>query len=388
MTPQLEAASWRDPSGFVVREGKRVLRAVVADVAVEVEALLNEAWFQHSVEEGLIPRTTWIEPDESMRSAAPGLRWLEHQPVWFPAFPHEITPQQLFSSAQLTLKLAERAAVAGWVLKDASAWNVLHGIDGACFVDVLSFRRFDGGAVWAPYAQFFRHFIIPLLLYRDAGIEPHRGFLHSRHGVTPETARGVLTGFGALRQPALEAVTLPALLGRLSGGRSTLPTEAVKRPQDVAQFLLGRTLSRLRRQLARVDPGARRVATVWADYEGHRAHYTDADLDLKRATVREFPGSVDAVRTVLDLGCNAGEFSFIAADAGKQVVAVDADLGALAALERVNGKRTARIHPMVLDLGNPTPAYGWLNTEVDSFLARAAGFGFLIRRFQHDLKPF
>ncbi|MCX7059177.1 MAG: hypothetical protein NTZ79_18975, partial [Proteobacteria bacterium] len=63
MAPEFEAVSWRDPAGFIVRDGERVLRAVLPDAAVEVASLLNEPWFQQSVADGLIPRTAWIEPD-------------------------------------------------------------------------------------------------------------------------------------------------------------------------------------------------------------------------------------------------------------------------------------------------------------------------------------
>jgi 2-polyprenyl-3-methyl-5-hydroxy-6-metoxy-1,4-benzoquinol methylase len=113
--------------------------------------------------------------------------------------------------------------------------------------------------------------------------------------------------------------------------------------------------------------------SVWAAYEQQRDHYTSADLDAKRDFVRQHIGDGAAVKTVLDVGCNAGEFSLLAAECGKTVVAADSDHAALMRLySRVRGTES-RITPLLLNIGRPTPAIGWENREVASFIERAAG---------------
>jgi SAM-dependent methyltransferase len=178
----------------------------------------------------------------------------------------------------------------------------------------------------------------------------------------------------AWRQPALEMVTLSHLFAKK--GRAAVASAARHPAKPVAPalaaYLLGRTFNRLEKHLEAVRPSSDGVQTVWADYEGTRDHYKDADLTAKHAFVlqalNESPG-----QTVLDLGCNAGEFSLLAAAQSKQVVAADFDDGALTALYEKLRIQPANVSPVLLDVGRPTPAIGWMNREVPSFLDRAKG---------------
>jgi 2-polyprenyl-3-methyl-5-hydroxy-6-metoxy-1,4-benzoquinol methylase len=131
------------------------------------------------------------------------------------------------------------------------------------------------------------------------------------------------------------------------------------------------TLRRLHRKLERLKPDDKYTAdSAWKSYEEERHHYSEADLAAKREFVRQH---LRDAKTVLDLGCNAGEFSLLAADCGKQVVAADADHAALSRLYgRIRGKGRP-IMPIALNIGRPTPAVGWQNKEIPSFLERAAG---------------
>jgi SAM-dependent methyltransferase len=122
--------------------------------------------------------------------------------------------------------------------------------------------------------------------------------------------------------------------------------------------------------LEKLSPLKKKSASVWKEYEEDRSHYTERDLAAKTGFVREHLGEG---RTVLDLGCNAGEFSLLAAELGKSVVAADGDHPALSRLyARIRGKE-APISPLMLNIGRPTPALGWANAEIASFLDRAVG---------------
>jgi ribosomal protein L11 methylase PrmA len=77
---------------------------------------------------------------------------------------------------------------------------------------------------------------------------------------------------------------------------------------------------------------------------------------------------------VVDLGANTGEYSAIAARAGASVVAADMDHGAVErCYRRLRAEKQNRILPLVVDLANPTPSFGWMNQERASFLDRCAG---------------
>jgi SAM-dependent methyltransferase len=382
----VEPLSWRDPDGFVVRDRGRILRAVTLEKRDQTRALLDSPWMRELMRTGVIPHT--VELTQAVPSAADDGRWfwLEHEELTFPCYPHEITALQLYDSGQLTLRLALEAVENGWVLKDASAWNVLFDRGRAVFVDFSSFDRQPASGTWIAYGQFIRHYLLPLLLFRNLGLTPAEIFLTHRDGITPERASALLPGLRRWSPMGLELVSLPNWLAgagsrRLSaeGGRTARqpghealgPRPALRRGLDpqVARSILTRTLRRLQRLLRRLQPDPTRQRSLWVGYELGRDHYSAGDLAAKRDFVRRQLGDS---RTVLDLGCNAGEFSVLAAETVEAVVAADSDHAALMRLHARTRADGARITPLQLNIARPTPALGWGNREVRSFLERAA----------------
>lgn len=367
----LTKLSWRDPDGYVVKKDGRIFRAVNAAKVADTRELLQQAWYQQGEADGWFPPSTWVEGSVDQFADTSDVSWLEHRALEFPCYPHEITALQLYDAAKLTLAIAKKALEHGWILKDASAWNVLFEHGKPRFCDILSFERIDSSGIWIAYAQFFRHFVIPLLLHRHAGTQTSSLFVLYRDGVQPHQARRMVNGWRAYTQPALEAVTLPAWFGNVEAGSGSGKVRvAQSRPAELAQFLLRRTLDRLDKLLDRVKPAGTGQPSKWENYEGDRDHYTASDVAAKREFVR---GAVELpdIRTVMDLGCNAGEFSKIAAGAGKTVLAVDYDHGALSRLYVHLRGTELPISAVLLDIGRPTPAVGWMNHEVDSFMMRA-----------------
>src|SRR5205085_9707023 len=78
-------------------------------------------------------------------------------------------------------------------------------------------------------------------------------------------------------------------------------------------------------------------------------------------------------RRVLDVGCNTGHFSALAARARARVVAVDYDPCVVGQAWRRAQSEGLDILPLVCNLARPTPATGWRNHECPSFLDRARG---------------
>jgi len=368
--------SWRDPSGFVVRDGQRILRAVFADSIPTATRLLDADWFQSHIQAGRIPASRWINYVSGEFPAGAEMRWIEQECLSFPAYPHEISALQLYDAAKLTLALALDALEHDWVLKDASAWNVLFDHGRPVFCDVLSLKPFAPAATWIAYAQFQRCFTIPLLVNKVAHIAPRSWFLLEREGLSPEAARKLMPARAAWTQPGLEAVTLPTLL-RARGQRQRVVSAASAagaagtRPAidaGRAKHVLRATLRRLAGHVDALKPSTPK--SHWVQYESSRDHYDAEDLRQKAAFVGDALAD-RAIRSVLDLGCNTGEYSVLAAKLGKSVVAVDADDASIQRLyERARGTATD-IAPMVLNIARPPPALGWMNAEVPSFMERA-----------------
>lgn len=369
--PQLKPLSWRDPEGFVVREDGRVFRSIRGEAVGKVKDLLACQWFQREMESGHIAKSWWTDDGPSGLPGVQEFAWLEHRALTFPCYPHEVTAAQLHDAACLTLRLASEAAKHGWMLKDASAWNVLFEHGRPVFCDVLSFDELNSAGVWFAYAQFCRHFIIPLLIYKHTGIQPASFFLSHRDGVPPQVAYPLIRGLGVIDFVFLEAVAMPVWLH--SQGKGVKKFGGVgdsKRPREMVQYLLERGYQRLARQLEKLAPANKARYSVWGAYEESRDHYSANDIQAKRSfTERNI--SWHNPRTVLDIGCNAGEYSLLAASHGASVVAGDFDQEALGKLYGKLRQKSANVNPVVLNIARPTPAIGWMNTEVASFLERA-----------------
>lgn len=369
----VQKVSWRDPAGFVAKKNGRIFRAVSTHKIADIQALFNAPWYCKGVADGWFPASEWLEGREDSVYDSAEFRWLEHRAIDFPCYPHEITALQLYDAAKMTLLIARTALEHGWIIKDASAWNILFEHGNPVFCDILSFERIDASGIWVAYAQFCRHFLTPLLLYRNAGMQTSALFVQYRDGVQPEQARRIISGWRAYMQPVLEVVTLPAFFGSMRQLRTSGAKHTPKaRPPELVKFLLMRTFKRLEKHLDKLKPASSAKPTKWENYEADRDHYSTPDVLVKTAFVRAAVERPDIV-TVLDLGCNAGEFSKVAAKAGKKVVAADYDHGALSRLYQQLRDAALPISPILLDIGRPTPAVGWMNQEVDSFMVRAAG---------------
>jgi SAM-dependent methyltransferase len=114
-------------------------------------------------------------------------------------------------------------------------------------------------------------------------------------------------------------------------------------------------------------------------------HYDPAADGAKREAVRELLRLAQPA-SVLDLGCNSGNYSYLAAETGARVVAADGDEGAIARLYARLKAKPADINPVVINLGNPSPALGWGNVERSDFLGRGRSACVLALALIHHLR--
>lgn len=371
--------SFRDPDGVLVFVDGTPIRLLRNGASETLWPFLESDTAGRLLERGAIVATERLSQDEitrllertAFREVFTAEQWssvVRHEAVPFPSFASEWTPSMLHAAASLTRDLAEDLLSDGRGLKDATTHNVLFRGPEPVFVDLLSIEQRDpSDSVWRPYAQFVREFLIPLLLQRETG-RPLRAFFSTGlDGVEPADAFRALSVWGRLRQPALTLVTVPVVLDGIV--RTTSRTTAARRETDRerAQYMVRGVLRHLRRALGALTPSTRRISkwTRYADLE-HPAEYFDA----KRALIERLV-AMHRPSMVLDVGCNTGGLSIVAARSGASVVAIDVDDQVV---ERLRDRALAKkldILPLVVDIADPTPARGWENSERPSFLQRA-----------------
>lgn len=285
--------------------------------------------------------------------------------------PSEWTDAQLFEAARLTLALQGEAVEAGFDLKDASAWNVLFDGCRPVFCDLLSFEPLADRPWWA-YGQFARQFLLPLLASRRVGLKARESFCIWRDGMPSESARrllgwrALLSRYGALlAPPRAAAFSITAADGVRTG-----------EPLAALQGFRRRLQATTSWQLEGVRPTAASAAQGWSGYEGDRPHYGDASLDRKRAVIDGWMATL-APAWVLDLGCNAGEFSRMALARGARVIALDADHDAVQRLFLAHPDEP-RLHALVAPLDDLRSSRGWGGQEHPGLDCRLEGSADLV----------
>ncbi|HST53115.1 MAG TPA: methyltransferase domain-containing protein [Pyrinomonadaceae bacterium] len=297
---------------------------------------------------------------------------VEHEHIAVRSFPYEWPPEMLYAAGALTLDLAERSLDEGFSLKDATPYNVLFRGARAVFVDLLSFEPRDPhDPVWLPLNQFVRTTLLPLLVNKHFGLRLDQLLTSSRDGLAHSDVARMCGAAQKLSPSFLSLVTLPNLLG----AKRPVGEQSIYRPKRLANaekagFILRQQFKRLRRQLAKVEPCE--GVSAWSGYMTPNKFHPTEYLRAKETFVAKALAETGP-RRVLDVGCNTGHFSFLAARAGARVVAIDQDPAVAGALWRRASAEGLDILPLVVNLARPTPATGWRNEENPSFIERARG---------------
>jgi SAM-dependent methyltransferase len=355
--------TFRDPAGSVEVRPDGAYRSVRAPFDTEILAFLELPLASELVAQGRLVASEVV-------SEMAEILVLRHPRISFQSYPWEWSPGMWLAAAELTLTLCSDLVSEGWQLKDATPLNVLFRGARPVFVDVLSIERVDPNQpIWLAYGQFVRTFLLPMLAHSRLGW-PLQLSLTRRDGYEPEEVYPALSLTSRFTRPALSAVTLPSLLAKTKKGSSGAVTSRSVKDPELAKEILLRTLGTLLKQMRKVTPAHR--SSTWSDYAETANHYSDDDHEEKRRFVRVALGKARPSKA-LDVGCNTGVYSNLAADAGAEVVSVDTDLQTVDRLFaglKASGKN---ILPLCVNLAHPTPAAGWENRESASFLDRCAG---------------
>ena len=285
----------------------------------------------------------------------------------FVSQPSEWCDAQLHAAAELTLRLQKEAVAAGYDLKDAPASNVIFAGTCPVFCDLMSFVPLREKKWWAA-GQFARHFVLPLALARLRGLHAHHLLQTWRDGVPPDVASRLLgpgrfmTRFWPL--VAGGGAGSGNTSKRYESGKEGESGEAIARFRAALHSSLAWMLAGARpKPSPKAEPGA-----DWQGYAEHRPHYDTHSLTLKRRQVGEWLNRLKP-GWVADFGCNTGEFSRMALEAGANVVALDADHDSVQRLFSA-GLASKRLHPVVATLDDLRGGRGWAGTEFPGLAQR------------------
>lgn len=374
--PVRDLGSFRDPCGYVFRDGRRIVRAVMPRAADSFADVHDSGILKTLSDAGLMLPTLRIAASAEELALYPGARGetaaalYEHPRVPLISYPYEWVFSQLKEAALAHLDAQILALEEGFVFSDATAYN-MQFVDGrAVHIDAMSVRRYREGEAWGGYNQFCRQYLLPLLIEAWAGVGFQRLYRGSMAGIAFEDALAILprrklmtsmSGFLHVWMHGRAVIKESSNIGRDRAQAAKLPK---------ARY--GAILQQMRGFVAGLD-SAKRPASYWKTYAAANS-YSDGMRDTKLAFVRDWAGAARP-GTVWDIGGNTGDFSLAALEAGaERAVILDADADSLEAAWRTRTKKGHKgLMPLYMDLGDPSPDMGWQQRERKGLGARAGG---------------
>ncbi|MBI4279540.1 MAG: class I SAM-dependent methyltransferase [Armatimonadetes bacterium] len=366
--PYRHPGSFRDPDSGVLIDGDRVLRYFSPRGAADFAVLAETGLIDSLAGAGKVVPYRVVDASRrpaAVRELAPDASLVvEHPRLPFISYPYEWSFDMLKAAALLHLDILKCALSDGWVLKDASPYNIQFAGSEPVFIDLGSFTRYEPGKPWAAYHQFCQMFLAPLLLQAAKGV-PFQPWLRACvDGIPLEHLYRMLALRQKLRGPALLHVVMPVLLNRLFGSTAT-PSQAAQ-----ARRLHKTDILRLVDGLSAAVASLRSAAppSAWTSYEAEDGY--DAQARAQKLAFVEHALGAAKPKMVWDLGCNQGRYSVAASRHAEHVIAMDRDEGVVNALYHRVRDSHRNVLPLVLDVTNPSPDQGWAQCERAGLAAR------------------
>ncbi len=382
MDLQFDPGSFKDPDGRIFEYQGNIYRTLSASAAERMRARVADGTLAALIDQGLLIDSELVgASDVGLADADLGETVMRHARIPVLTYPSEWSFDMLRDAALVTLDLLQQGLERDLMLKDATAFNVAFHDGRMKFFDTLSIDDYTEGAPWDGYAQFCREFLFPLMLTSYRGIEFQPWLRGSLSGIPVRTFARLLSLREKLRGPVVKHVVLQAKLDRSFADtdtemRSSFKTMKFSKPMIVANVAgLSKTLRKLSYEAG---------DSVWGDYASSHS-YSAEDATTKRQFVDQ---AVDHLSpsTVVDLGGNIGDYSFLVAPKVDRVLCVDIDPACINTLyRRIRDGGPTNVVPIVGDLLNPTPALGWNLTERRDLFERIRSESFFALALVHHL---
>ncbi len=346
-------ASFRDPSGHIFYDQGVLRRRVLPIYFKQFEALEKGVFETLSRKRLLIPHKV------SSRSEDEIIITPENIP--FITYPYEWSLEQYKQAALLTLKIQKYVLSKGFILKDASAFNVTMYKGNPIFIDTLSFDFYEEGTPWRAYKQFITHFFGPLVLAKYYGTAILKMMQSHIDGIPLALLSSLLPSKTKL-SPTLQ--TNIHLLAKLEG-RHNDDYKAETKISKLSLKAQNAILDNLYDYIKKIEF---KGATEWSDYYTKTNYAKDA-FNIKKDLIASWTRSINPNR-IIDIGGNDGTFAR-ALQSNAHLIVTDIDSNAVNqnyVKAQTNGEKN--MLAFVSDVLQPAPGIGFQNTERESLISR------------------
>jgi ribosomal protein L11 methylase PrmA len=348
-------ASFRDPSGYMFHDGPVLRRAVNPIYFPQYQKLKESGFFTTLIDKGLLiaHEETSVRKDQII---------ITPEKIPFITNPYEWSFEQFKHAALHTLKLQKYALSKGFILKDASAYNVTFHKGKPIFIDTLSFDFYEEGTPWRAYKQFITHFFGPLVLAKYHGTEIFKMMQTHIDGIPVKLIAAMLPQKTKLSSTLFTNIHLLAKMESKHKEDYKAETKIAKLSRKAQNNILDSLFNYIKNLKLN-------EATEWGDYYT-KTNYEAAAFDAKKELIKDWTAALNPQR-LIDIGGNDGTFARTVLDKVPHVIVTDIDSNSVDHNYRqVQKNKEINMLPFVCDMLQPAPGIGFNNTERASLIER------------------
>ena len=377
-----EDSSFRDNQGNIFYLENKVIRTVNKNGKNNLEYIVNNRILDESIKNNFLINTKLINKDDLPDFFSKFEYILESKLIPFISYPYEWSFEQLKTAALHHLDFQIFLFERGAVLRDASAYNIQFIGSKPYFIDLLSIKEYEMGEYWIGYKQFCENFLNPLLLGSLKGIHHNNWFRGSLEGIPTTELNKLLSFTEKLSFKIFTHIHLQARLNIKSIENEKKISAKYHNLKGLSKSSYISIIKQLRNWISSLS--FKKETSIWQNYSKETT-YDNLEYKEKKLLVSEFVKKINP-NTLIDLGCNDGDYSKLSIEAGaKYVVGFDFDHNTISNAFKYKNKGKDNFLPLVLDASNPSPNQGWLQKERKGFLERFKADALIALAFEHHL---
>ena len=348
-------ASFRDPSGYMFYDGDVLRRAINPIYFKQYNALKDSGFFKTLIKNKLlIPHTQTTVSDQQIV--------ITPEPIAFITNPYEWSFEQYKHAALHTLKVHKYALSKGFILKDASAYNVTFHKGSPVFIDTLSFDFYEKDTPWRAYKQFITHFFGPLVLASYHGTEIFKMLQTHIDGIPVKLIASLLPGKSKLSSTIYTNIHLLAKMERTHSEDYKAETKIAKLSLKAQNNIIDNLFDFIKKLSIKQE-------TEWGNYYD-KTNYNDAAFQGKKTLIEDWVTALNPQR-LIDIGGNDGTFARTVVTKVPHVIVTDIDSNAVGYnYKQIQQNKETNMLAFVCDVLQPAPGIGLNNSERNSLVER------------------
>lgn len=352
--------SYRDTAARVVKKESGYYRYIFHEYKAEFDHIMQSGLYDELTRKNLLIEHQEIQIDTDDPKV---YKLLYPTQIPFQSYPFEWSYTQWRKAILSYLRINNIALKYGMILKDATPYNFYLIGGKAIMFDSSSFMFFKENDKWIAYRQFCEEFLSPIALMHYNGGEWSK--------LTMANLRGMPLSFVSKQLPKKSWFNLTTLLNihlhsKYSGINETKEIENKKKKGFTLEKI--KSLQKMIFNSISTWNKSHQFTNHWSTYYENNIESQEY-LKEKEEIIRKWLEIIKP-KSVIDLGANVGNFSFIAAEYAERVISLEGDEKCVDEIEEKISINNSNVFTLIGNIAEPSPTIGFLNGETESIYKR------------------